>query len=102
MNEENQRELADDVYERHAKELFPYRDMSPERYAARCGLGWKIFSFGSYRYKDIDLDKWLQRLAQILASTELIEQYQQEYLTDEEMEEVRKEEESWLQESEEE
>jgi hypothetical protein len=51
--------------ERDARELFPL-DITPEEYAARHGKDWYCFSFDDYRYSDPELDRWIQRLGDIL------------------------------------
>ncbi len=97
---QREREWADAWREQMAEEQFPYRDMSPERYAARYGLGWKLWPFGGYRYRNAELNAWLERLTAILPSRPLIEQLQKQYLTAQEMEQVRREEEAWQREAE--
>ena len=56
---------ADPGRERDARELFPL-DMTPEEYAAKHGHEWFCFSFDDYRYADPELDRWIQRLGDIL------------------------------------
>jgi len=56
---------ADPGRERDARELFPL-NMSPEEYAAMYGHEWYCFSFDDYRYSDPELDRWIQRLGDIL------------------------------------
>jgi len=58
--------LADPGRERDARELFPFLAMTPEEYAARHGKDWYCFSFDDYRYSDPVLDRWIQRLGDIL------------------------------------
>jgi hypothetical protein len=57
---------ADPSRERDARELFPIAEMTPEAYAARRGKEWYCFSFDDYRYSDPELDRWIQRLGDIL------------------------------------
>ncbi len=98
MMQEPEFELAGVEYERTAHELFPFETMSPEEYAARNGHAWMMFSFGGYSYRDKKLQAWLYRLADILKSSELIEQYQQQFLTAEEIQEIRDEVKRWQEE----
>lgn len=58
--------LADPGRERDAREWFPIGKMSPEEYAAREGHRWYCFSFDDYRYADPEVDRWIQRLGDIL------------------------------------
>jgi len=51
--------------ERDARELFPL-DMTPEEYAALHRQDWHCFSFDDYRNSDPELDRWIQRLGDIL------------------------------------
>lgn len=58
--------LADSSREQLARERFPYREQTPEEYAARHAHQWVSFSFDDYRYSDPELDAWVARLGDIL------------------------------------
>jgi hypothetical protein len=49
-----------------ALSVLPYRQMSPEEYAAREGRNWLCFSFGDYVYNDAVLNEWIHTLDDIL------------------------------------
>ncbi|MDX2215267.1 MAG: hypothetical protein SFY66_18530 [Oculatellaceae cyanobacterium bins.114] len=87
--EENNRMLANALWEQQSRELFPYLSMSPEEYAAREGVNWLCFSFHNYCYQDEQFDDWIQRLSEILLNPNLMQKYQEELLTPEELERVR-------------
>ena len=91
MQDSSERPLAEPTREQSAKELFPYLRMSPEEYAARKGLFWLLFSFDEVKYRDTALDEWIQRLAQILPNSQLIEELMQQYLTPQEIAEIKRE-----------
>jgi hypothetical protein len=57
--------MATPEREEDARELFPIH-MTPEEYAASYGAGWLCFSYDDYRYSDPVLDRWIQRLGDIL------------------------------------
>jgi hypothetical protein len=57
--------LADPGRENMAIEAFTM-NISPEEYAAREGHRWECFSFDEYRYTDVALTEWIQRLGDIL------------------------------------
>lgn len=75
--------------EQFARSHFPFETMSPEEYAARRGVGWLCFSFHLFRYQDEKLDAWIQRLGEIFFTPGLMEKYQEEFLTPDELERVR-------------
>ncbi|MCA9674787.1 MAG: hypothetical protein H6709_04100 [Kofleriaceae bacterium] len=64
---------------------FPYRDMSPEEYAARNAADILVFSLADYRYRDADLDRWMVRLQEILCDWTVVNECRRRYLTPEEM-----------------
>jgi hypothetical protein len=51
--------------ERDARQLFPL-DIPPEEYAARHAHEWVCFGFDDYRYSDVELQRWIHRLGDIL------------------------------------
>jgi len=69
-----------------ALELFPF-DMSPDEYAARHAHKWYCFSYDDYRYSDGYVERWIQRLGDILFRREgapSLDELRARYLTDEE------------------
>lgn len=67
--------------------------MSPEEYAARRSHLWGSYSLHEYRYRDPVLGAWVRRLGEIIFSEEEVERYRQQFLTPEELAEVRRNEE---------
>ena len=86
----SERPPAHPEFEKTAGELFPYTTLSPEEYAGREGTKWDCFSFDNYRFQNALLDAWIQRLGKILFNPGLVEQYQSQYLTPEEIAEQKK------------
>ena len=84
----NQLPLAPSNCEQLAMQLFPI-GMSPEEYAARYVADWFCFSFHRYRYRDCDLDIWIQRLGEIFSNPELLSRCQEELLTERELLKIR-------------
>ncbi|MCX5747667.1 MAG: hypothetical protein NT062_34820 [Proteobacteria bacterium] len=64
---------------------FPLQTMSPEEYAARNAARIMEFSLGRFRYRDPNLDSWLQRLQEILTDGKLVTACREQYLTADEM-----------------
>jgi hypothetical protein len=58
--------LSDPPRERFASEYFPFREQSPEEFAARNAHAMFTFSFDDVRYRDPALDAWIGRLGDIL------------------------------------
>lgn len=84
------REPAAAMLEQDARDLFPFESMSPEEYAARHGADWLCCSFPGYRFQDEKLDAWIQRLGEIFFTPGLLRHYQEELLTPDELERVRR------------
>lgn len=80
MPETEERTLASEETERRVKETFPI-DISPEEFAARDGYGWLDFPFARYRYRDSQLDTWIQDVKGILRSPDKMRECQAKYLT---------------------
>src|SRR5438874_8072505 len=57
--------LATPSRERDARALFPL-EITPDEYAALHAHEWYCFSFDDVRYADPELDRWIQRLGDIL------------------------------------
>ena len=87
MNQQD-RPLADENYEKHARELFSI-EMSPEEYVARFGSSWGCCSFPSYSYRDVELDEWLQRFYALMTTPGKPKELRAQFLTPEELEEER-------------
>ena len=95
MREDSELPLAHEGREKHARELFPYREQTPEEYAARHFHEWMTFSFDDYRYSDPELDAWIARLGQIFfkrPGAPSIEELRARFLTPEELEAIREKE----------
>lgn len=80
MSEPEVRALASEETEGRVKETFPV-DMAPEEFAARDGYGWLDFPFARYRYRDAELDAWIQAVNEILKSPSRLRECQAKYLT---------------------
>jgi len=78
--ESKERPLASEETEKRVKETFPI-DVAPEEFAARDGYGWLDFPFSRYRYRDLELDQWIQAVSVILHSPEKLRECQAKYLT---------------------
>lgn len=66
MSDRSELPFANPGREQLARELFPYREQTPEEYAARQAHQWMSFSFDDYRYSDPELEAWIARLGDIL------------------------------------
>lgn len=89
MSEPQERVLATEETEGRVKETFPI-DMAPEEFAARDGYGWLDFPFARYRYRDANLDEWIQAVNKILQSPAKLRECQAKYLTPAEMRLINK------------
>ncbi len=89
MSEPQERALASEETEGRVKETFPI-DMAPEEFAARDGYGWLDFPFARYRYRDANLDEWIQAVNKILQSPAKLRECQAKYLTPAEMRLINK------------
>jgi hypothetical protein len=88
---------ADDcswAFDREADEdieaLFPWREMTPEEYAARHSHCIGCYSFHRMRYRNPEIGRWAVRLGELLTSTEEMERVRRELLTPEEYAEVQR------------
>jgi hypothetical protein len=91
MNEGSELPFAHAGREKDARELFPYREQTPEEYAARHAHEWMSFSFDDYRYSDPELDAWIARLGQIFfkrPGAPSIESLRAQFLTPQEIEAI--------------
>lgn len=89
MTESQERPLASEETERRVKETFPV-DIPPEEFAARDGYGWLDFPFALYRFRDSELDEWIQAVNEILQSPTRMRECQAKYLTPAEMKLIKK------------
>ena len=66
------RPLADEATEKLAHDIFPTH-MSPGEYAARHGdEAHGCFGYDGYRYRDEQLDRWIQAVSRILSDPMLL------------------------------
>jgi hypothetical protein len=70
--------------------LFPWRETSPENYAARHAHCIGCYSFHLMRFRDPEIGRWARRLGEILTDAEEMERCRREYLTPQECAEVQK------------
>lgn len=84
----NEYEKAYPALEKDAMNLFPYKSMTPEEYAAREGHNWGCFSFGSYIYENSEFNEWIHTLDDIFFSKNGIKHAREKYLTKEEIAEI--------------
>jgi hypothetical protein len=88
MMRDSDRPLIGEEQEQRLREVFPLT-MSPEEYAGREGARILMFSLDRYRYQDKHLQAWIRRLGEILSTPGLLAHYQEQYLTSDELEQVR-------------
>jgi hypothetical protein len=86
----DQREPATPIYEETARELFPIREMSPERYVALHGDGWFAGTIFTVRFADPEMDAWVRRAGELLFDFENRDALQREWLSPEEYKQVKK------------
>jgi hypothetical protein len=82
--DEFERPLVPEETERELAAHFPYRDMSPEEYAARYAADIACFSLDERRYRSMRLDQWILRLGEILRDWDAVNECRRKYLTPEE------------------
>ena len=82
--DEFERPLVPEETERDLAAHFPYRDMSPEEYAARYAADIACFSLDERRYRSVRLDQWILRLGEILRDWNAVNECRRKYLTPEE------------------
>lgn len=80
MEPELDRPFAPEETEARVKETFTIT-VPPEEFAGRDGDGWLDFPFARYRYRDAELDSWVQSVGQILANPEKLRECQKKYLS---------------------
>jgi hypothetical protein len=81
--------LADPGREESAKQLFPYKDTTPEEYVARFSHTIGCSSFGLYRYRDRELEAWVHQAHRLLADAREVERCRKAHLTPDELQRVR-------------
>lgn len=89
MSDAADRPLASEETEKRVRETFPI-EIAAEEFAARDGYGWLDFPFGRYRYRDPQLDQWIQAVKEILSSPARLRECQAKYLTPAEMQLIEK------------
>ncbi len=87
----DERPLADPARVEQARRLFPYRELSPEQYAARYAHAIGCSSFDDYRYPDPALGAWLDELHRLLRSSSELERCRRAHLSPAEYAAVRAE-----------
>ncbi|HHM06127.1 MAG TPA: hypothetical protein ENJ19_10355 [Gammaproteobacteria bacterium] len=78
---DDERPLASMETERRLRETFPI-DTPPDEFAARDGLGWLNFPFAHYRYRDEELDRWIQAVGGILRNPKRLQACRDRYLNE--------------------
>ena len=73
-------EERDDAINLH----FPWREMSPEAYAAQYSHQIGAYAFHLYRFRDPAIGRWARRLGEILTNPDEMEKCRREYLTPDE------------------
>jgi hypothetical protein len=81
----DERKAAEAGFEQQIREEFPFEQMSAEEFAARNASEIVSFALDAYRYADVKLDAFMQRLGEVLRDWDLVTHYRKIYLTDEEM-----------------
>jgi hypothetical protein len=89
----DEREPASPGYEEEAARRFPIHEMTPERYVALHGHGWLLGGIFTVGYADPDLDAWVRRAGELLRDYKNIDALRREWLSPEEYEQVKREEE---------
>ena len=85
------RPLADPGRENSALQLFPFREMTAEQYAAWYAHTCACSSFDQYRYSDSALGAWIDELHRIMRSAEELERCRRTHLSGEEYAAVQRE-----------
>ncbi len=83
------RPLAHESEEQHVCKLMS-EGLTPEEYAAKHGRQILFYSFGYYSFRDQAVETWAHRLGQLLFKPELIDEYEEQFLAGEELEEARR------------
>ena len=73
--------MADQIRERTALELFPFRELAPDEWAARHAHETRWFNFHQFHYRDPGLDQWLQALGRLLVSPTELEAARRRHLS---------------------
>ena len=76
---------APESREEHALQIFPYKEMSPEEYAARNAHDWLCFSFDEYIYNNSELNEWIHTLGDIFFTKGAVRAAREKYLTREQI-----------------
>ena len=89
MSQNPELPIAPDHLEQAAQRLLS-SGLSPEEYAGRHGANVLVFSLHRHQYRDPQVTAWIHRFGQILFTPSLLSQYQEHYLTPEELEQARR------------
>lgn len=73
--------MADRVREQTALELFPFRELAADAWAARHAHEMRWFNFHQFRYRDHELDSWLRSLGRLLMSPSDLEAARRRHLS---------------------
>ena len=76
---------ASEWQEKEALKLFPYMDMSPEKYAANEAHKWLSFSFDNYIYSNKILNEWIHSLGDIFFTPGKVKDVRKKYLTEDQV-----------------
>jgi hypothetical protein len=79
MKEE--RPLADSARIEAALRMFPFRELSPEQFAARWSHTILLSSFDQYRYPDMAMESWIDELHRLLRSPAELERCRRAHLS---------------------
>ena len=72
----------EDYYDSFFEETFPWRDYSPEEFAARHWLEFGVCTVTrNNKFRNPDMYSWARRFEEIFHSPELIEECRQRFLT---------------------
>ncbi len=70
--------------------IFPWKEMSPEEFAARHWLGFGCFSTKHMVFKNVALERWAKRFEEIFHDLSLLEECRSMYLTEAEIKKQKK------------
>ena len=73
-----------------AMELFPYKEMSAEEYAARESHNWICFGFDNFIYEDSELNEWIHTLGDIFFTPGAIKDAREKHLSTDEIAEIER------------
>jgi hypothetical protein len=83
-------EPAPEWRESDALDIFPFKEMGAEEYAAREAHNWASFSYDNYIYKNKELNEWLHTLGDIFYGKNKVNEARKKHLTEEEIKSIEK------------